>query len=260
MKSLRALMMRVAGMFSREQRGVGFDLELQNHVELQVEENMRAGMKPVEARRAALMKLGGLEKTRQAYSERGTVPFLETLMQDLRFAVRQLRKNPGFTAVAVLMLMVGVAASTAIFAFVDAALIKPLPYPKPDRLVEVTESVALLPRANLSYLDYLDWKRMNRVFESMEAFRPTAYLLKTASGTEPVPGEMVTDGFFRTLGVAPLLGRDFYAGEDLPSGPRSVMLSFPAWQKRYGGRKDVIGRVVSLVDSLHNCWGDAEDV
>ncbi|WP_263385357.1 ABC transporter permease [Granulicella arctica] len=246
MKSLRAWLMRVAGMFSREQRRAGFDLELQNHIELQVEENLRAGMGAFEARRAALMKLGGLEKTRQAYSERGTVPFLETLMQDLRFAGRQLRKNPGFSVLAVLMLMVGVAASTAIFAFVDAALLKPLPYPKPDRLVEVTESVSFMPRANLSYLDYLDWKRMNREFQSMEAFRPTAYLLKTASGTEPVPGEMVSDGFFRTLGVAPLLGRDFYAGEDLPSGPMSVMLSFPAWQKYYGGRKSVVGEAVSL--------------
>jgi macrolide transport system ATP-binding/permease protein len=168
------------------------------------------------------------------------------LVQDIRYAFRQLRKSPGFACTAVLILALGIGASVAIFGFVDAALIKPLPYPNPNRLVDVTESAAMIPHANLSYPDYLDWKRLNRVFSSMEVYTGGGYLLRTAAGTEPVPGLSVSDGFFRALGIAPRLGRDFYTGEDLPSAPRTVILSYATWQKRFGGRKDVTGETVAL--------------
>jgi macrolide transport system ATP-binding/permease protein len=168
------------------------------------------------------------------------------LVQDIRYAFRQLRKSPGFAFTAVLILALGIGASVSIFGFVDAALIKPLPYPNPTRLVDVTESVAVMPRANLSYPDYLDWKRLNQVFSSMDVYNGTGYLLSTSAGTEPVPGERVSDGFFRTLGIVPMLGRDFYVGEDLPGAPRTILLTFASWQKRFGGRKDVIGETISL--------------
>ena len=171
---------------------------------------------------------------------------MNTFIQDLRYTLRQLRKSPGFAGTAILILAMGMCASIAIFGFVDAALIKPLPYSNPARLVEVTESVAMIPRANLSYPDYLDWKRLNQVFGSMEVYDGTGYLLRTPSGTEPVPATRVSDGFFRTLGIAPLLGRDFYAGEDLPAAPKTVMLSYTTWQKRFGGSRDVIGETVTL--------------
>ena len=171
---------------------------------------------------------------------------MNTFIQDLRYTLRQLRKSPGFAGTAILILAMGMCASIAIFGFVDAALIKPLPYSNPARLVEVTESVAMIPRANLSYPDYLDWKRLNQVFGSMDAYDGTGYLLRTPSGTEPVPATRVSDGFFRTLGIAPLLGRDFYAGEDLPAAPKTVMLSYTTWQKRFGGSRDVIGETVTL--------------
>src|SRR5579863_372480 len=127
------------------------------------------------------------------------------LVQDLRYALRQLRKSPGFACTAMLILSLGIGASVSIFGFVDAALIKPLPYRNPTRLVDVTESAAMFPRANLSYPDYLDWKRLNQVFSSMEVYNGTGYLLRTPAGTEPVPGERVSDGFFHTLGIAPAL-------------------------------------------------------
>jgi macrolide transport system ATP-binding/permease protein len=168
------------------------------------------------------------------------------LMQDLRFALRQFRKNPGFGLTAVLMLALGIGASVAIFAFVDAALIKPLPYGDANRLVAPTETVAAFGRANLSYQDYLDWKRMNTVFSSLDVYNGTGYLMRTPTGTEPVPGARVSAGFFRTLGVTPILGRDFYSGEDSPSAAKTVLLSYTAWQRRFGGRKDVIGETVSL--------------
>ena len=246
MKKLRAALRRLAGMFSSARREEEFASELEGHLQMHIDDNMRAGMTAEEARRDALVKLGGMERTRQAYRERGTAPFFETLWQDLRFALRQLMKNPGFTITAVLMLSLGIAASVAIFAFVDAALLKPLPYEDPRTLAFVTESIAVFPRANLSYPDYLDWKKMNHSFRSLDIYQAPGYLLDTPSGAEPVIGMRVSDGFFRTLGVAPLLGRDFYTGEDLLSAPRTVILSYGAWQKRFGGRKDIVGQVVSL--------------
>jgi len=167
-------------------------------------------------------------------------------LQDLRYALRQLRKSPGFAVTAILIVAIGVCASVSIFGFVDAALIKPLPYEDPTRLVFVTESVSVMPRANLSYPDYLDWKRLNQVFQSLDVYHDSGYLLRTSAGTEPVPAVRVSDGFFRTLGITPLLGRDFYTGEDLPAAPMTVMLSFATWQKRFGGRKEVIGETVTL--------------
>ena len=246
MKKLRAALRRFAGMFSSGRREEEFACELEGHLQMHIDDNMRAGMTAEEARRDALVRLGGMERTRQAYRERGTAPFFETLWQDLRFALRQLTKNPGFTITAVLMLSLGIAASVAIFAFVDAALLKPLPYEDPRTLADVTESVAVFPHANLSYPDYLDWKKMNHSFRSLDVYTGAGYLLDTPSGVEPVTGLRVTDGFFHTLGVVPLLGRDFYSGEDLLSAPRTVILSYAAWQNRFGGKKEIVGQSVSL--------------
>src|ERR1700727_1639586 len=109
-----------------------------------------------------------------------------------RFAIRQLRRSPGFTITAVLMLALGIGASVAIFAFVDAALIKPLPYRDPNRMVEVNERAAMFPRSNLSYQDYVDWKNMNKVFSAMEVYTGNGYLLSTPTGTEPVQSARVS--------------------------------------------------------------------
>ncbi|MGH9404171.1 MAG: ABC transporter permease, partial [Terriglobia bacterium] len=119
-------------------------------------------------------------------------------------------------------------------------------YRNPNRLVNVAESGALFPRSPLSYPDYLDWKRLNKVFSSMDVWAGTGYLLKIPAGTLPIPAARVSDGFFRTLGVTPMLGRDFYSGEDLPGAPHTVMLSYAAWQRWFGGRKNVIGQPVTL--------------
>jgi macrolide transport system ATP-binding/permease protein len=171
---------------------------------------------------------------------------MEHLLQDVRYALRQLRKSPGFAITAILILSIGIGASTAIFGFVDAALVRPLPYAQPERLVDVAESAAMFPRNNLSYQDYLDWKRLNQVFSSLDAYNQSGYLLRNSSGSEPVSAVKVSNGFFRTLGVAPILGRDFHAGEDQLQAPRTVILSYATWQKRFGGRKDVGGETVTL--------------
>ena len=248
MRRLRAWMLRLAGMLPNERRERELTDELEGHLHMHIDDNIRRGMTPELARRDALLKLGGVESTKQAYRERRTVPVLENLLRDVRFAIRQLRKNPGFSATAILMLALGMCASVAIFAFVDAALIKPLPYRNPARLVGVYENVPLIlcPQCNLSYPDYLDWKRLNTVFSSLDAYESSGLTLSTPAGAQPARGVRVTDGFFRTLGVTPALGRDFHAGEDLPAAPRAVMLSYAVWQQRYGGKPDILGQTVTL--------------
>jgi macrolide transport system ATP-binding/permease protein len=212
------------------------------------------GMTAEAARFAAMRQFGNATRLKEKSHE--VVGFkMETVVQDLRFALRQLRKNPGFALTAILILALGIGASAAIFAFVDAALIKPLPYPDPTRLVAVDESSAGFPRNNLSYADYLDWKRMNTVFSSMEVFNRTGWALKTPTGTESIPGIRVSAGFLSTLGIRPILGRDFRAGEDVVGAAPVVMMSYRTWQRRYGGRNDVIGESVNLSGIEHTIVG-----
>ena len=255
MKRLRALMVRLTGLLGGGRREQELADELDSHLQLNIDDNLRAGMTPEQARRDAVLRMGGVEPTKQAYRERGTLPVLENMLRDLRFAARQLRKNPGFTVTAVLMLALGLGASVAIFAFVDSALIKPLPYANPTRVMGVYEMTALCSRCNLSYPDYLDWKKASTVFSSFEGWAYSNYLMKTPDGTQPSPGVRTTDGFFRTLGVKPVLGRDFYAGEDSPSAARSVLLSYAVWQQRFGGRAEVVGQPVTLNDEDYTIIG-----
>ncbi len=246
MKWLRVFALRLAGLFSKERREREIAEEIESNLQMHIDDNLQSGMTSEEARRDALLKLGGVTVTKQAYRERATIPFLENLLQDLHFAIRQLRKNPGFTGAAVLVLALGLCSSVAIFAFVDAALIKPLPYQNSSRLIGVFESTSTCPHCNLSYQDYLDWKKLNKSFGSLEIYNRTGFLLSAPGGAQSARGTRVSAGFFRTLGVMPALGRDFYEGEDAPAAPRTVMLSYGAWQTRYGGKADVLGQTVTL--------------
>jgi macrolide transport system ATP-binding/permease protein len=181
--------------------------------------------------------------------------WFETTLQDFRFSLRQLRKNLGFTVTAILMLALGMAASVAIFSFVDAALLKPLPYRDSNRLVGVFESIALFKQSNLSIPDYYDWKKRNEVFSALELYERRSLTLSTKNGVEPVSTGRVSDGFFRVLGVTPTLGRDFAPGEDLLSAPRTTVLSYATWQKRYGSSPDILGQTVTLDENPHTIIG-----
>src|SRR5262245_60411979 len=134
MRRLRVLISRLSGLFSKERRERELAEELESHLQLHIDDNLRLGMTSEQARRAAILKLGGLELTKETYRDGRSIPLLENLMQDLRFTIRQLRKDLGFTCTAVLTLAMGLSASVAILAFVDAALIRPLPYRDPSRL------------------------------------------------------------------------------------------------------------------------------
>ena len=254
MNAVSRFVRKVTILLGRRRFGRELDEEMAFHREQAEKEFVAGGMTAEAAKYAAMRQFGNATRLKEKSHE--LVGFkAETVVQDLKFALRQLRKNPGFAATAILILALGIGASVAIFAFVDAALIKPLPYPNPTRLVDVTESLALFPRGNLSYPDYVDWKRMNTVFSSMEVYTGTGYGLSTPSGTEPVPGERVSAGFFSTLGIAPMLGRDFRTGEDAPGAAPVVILSYGTWQRRFGGRNDVVGQTVNLSGVSHTIIG-----
>jgi predicted permease len=245
MRKLRAWMLRLWGQFTHTP-DQEFAEEIETHLQMQIADNLRSGMDAKQARREALVKSGGMERTMQAYREGNSLPLIETLYQDLRYTLRQLRKNPGFAATAILVLTLGIGATVAIFSFADAALIKPLPYRQPSRLVVIFGAIPLGQRFHLSFPDYYDFKKLNKVFTSFDVYDPNGFMLDTPTGAQLAPGTRVSAGFFRTLGVTPVLGRDFSQGEDTPSAPRTVLLSYAAWQDRYGKRADVLGQTVTL--------------
>src|SRR5580698_7847073 len=229
----------------RERFSSELEEEMSFHREQKEKELREAGQAPDAAHHTAAREFGNSTRLKEKSYEVMGFRF-ETVWQDLHFALRQLRRAPGFTVTAVLMLALGIGASVAIFAFVDAALLKPLPYREPTRLAAVTEAVQLFGRANLSYPDYLDWKRMNHVFTSLDIYGGGGGLLSLSSGTVPVSNLRVSDGFFRTLGLTPILGRPFYTGQALPGASNTVILSYTAWQKWFQGRPDAIGKKVVL--------------
>ncbi len=246
MRLIRAWLVRFSGLLTRTRREQDFNDEIESHIAMHAADNVRAGISADEARRNALLKLGGIEQVKEAHRERSTVPFFEHLLLDFRFALRQLRGSPGFTAAAVLVMAIALCANLATFAFVDAALIKPLPYPQPSRLVAVNESTEKFPVNNLSYLDYLDWKSSNRVFTSFSVSHGNGLLLKTESGLEPTLAALISPDFFRTLGVLPLLGRDFTPEDGKIGSEKTVMLTYRAWQHHFSGRRSILGKRIDL--------------
>ncbi|MGA2419147.1 MAG: ABC transporter permease [Candidatus Acidiferrum sp.] len=245
MHSILRFFKRIQILIRREEFDLDLEEEMAHHREQKAQALQSTGLSPADAHHAANREFGNHLHLREQTQDVVALWF-ESSLQDFRFAFRQLRKNPGFAFTAIAMLALGLCASVSIFAFVDATLIKPLPYQDPARIVGVYESTPQCPQCNLSLPDYLDWKQRNKSFASLDAYDHPGFLLSTPEGAEAARGSRVTDGFFRTLGVTPILGRDFYSGEDLLSAPRTVMLSYAYWQKRYGGRSDVLGQTVIL--------------
>lgn len=239
--------LRLRSLFRLRRVEEDLDEEFRYHLEREIDENIAAGMGREEAREAALHTLGSLEPRKEECRDMRGLNLVDHILWDIRFAGRQLRHSPEFAATAIVMLALGICASIAIFAFVDAALIKPLPYAKPERLLGVFERIdPWCPRCPLSWLDYLDWKKENSTLASLDIFQGRGYTMTERSGAVPVQGARVSDGFFRTLGVVPALGRDFYKGEDQPGAARTVILSYSTWQRQFGGQANVLGKVVVL--------------
>ncbi len=222
------------------------DAELRFDLAQRIEANVRAGMVPEDARGAALREFGGFELTKEeCRDERGT-RWLEDVWQDVRFGLRMLRKSPGFTAVAILTLALGIGANTAIFSVVEGVVLAPLPYSQPDRLVMVWESNPRFPRVFISYPNFRDWQLSSRSFQQMAAFRQQGYDLTNRGAPEHLDGKAISAGFFTILGANMSLGRDFTLQEDVQGGASAVIISNRLWKNRFDGSSSALGKSLTL--------------
>jgi predicted permease len=242
----RRIWSRVVG-FARPNRvGREVEEELRMHVALRAEANERAGMSPREAWREAERSFGNYGKIAEQCRELRGGGVLDALRQDLVYATRVLRKAPGFTAVAVLTLALGVGANSAIFSIVDAVLLRPLPFPEADRLVLVGESTSQFRQSGFSVEGIFDVKARTQSFESFGGFYPEGVNLGGADGTTPVGATYVMSEFFDALGARPAIGRAFAPAEDKPGAERVVILSSELWRDRFGADPSVVGASVQL--------------
>lgn len=240
---------------SRKRRYEELSASVEEHLAEKIDELTERGLPREEAAYAARRAFGNVTRLEEQSREVWQWPRIESIWADVRFALRQWRKAPGFAITAILVLALGIAASAGIFAFVNAALLKPLPYREPSRLVAVFENTAACPECSLSWLDYQDWKRGNSAFRSFDLWAYDAYLWRTPAGVESLRIGRVSGGFFDTLGVTPRLGRLFTPADDAPAAPRTVVLPYGTWQHLFGGRADIIGEPVTLDNRTYTVIG-----
>jgi predicted permease len=250
MRTLRALSLRLLGLFRARRPEDDFTAELESHVALHTDDGVRAGLSPEEARRQALIRLGGAEQTRQAHRERRTLPWLDSLLQDARYGLRTLRRSPGFTITAVLTLALGIGACTAIFSLVNAVLIRSLPYGDPDRLVYLFTPNPHLPVPpdvmSPSYADFFDVKRQSQSFADMTAFEQATYNIASHGSVENVGAARVDESFFNTLQSSPEFGRAIGADDNQPGHDKVAVISHALWQSMFAGSMDVLTRSLPL--------------
>jgi predicted permease len=254
MKRIRASVLRLVGTFARSRREREMAEEFGAHLQLHVDDNIRAGMTPVEARRQALLKFGGLEAIKEQHRDRGGYPIVSHLLQDLRFAVRLLRKAPGFSLTAIVTIALAVGVNAAIFTVLNAAALQGLPVPAGDRLAAVTISfegegkrgVSGAP-SMLSYAEYEAIRDQSRAFDGVLAHAGD-FNLVTLGGAEPrsVLATLATCNYFDVLGLRPAAGRTLNPSDCAAGAPGTAVLSHQLWQTAYAGDPSVIGRTVSL--------------
>jgi putative ABC transport system permease protein len=238
---------RLLGLFRKRQLDSDLEAELRAHLDLLTEENIRRGLSPVEARHAARREFGGVEQAKEDYRDQRGLPFLETLLQDVRYALRTLSKSPSFTAVAVLTLALGIGANTAIFSVSNAVLLRPLPYQDPEKLVRADE---FWPRMNDTVVpnpDYTNWKLHNQSFEELAAYNGGAQVNLTGAGMpERLESVSVTANLLPMLGVHSALGRPFLLEEAQPGDHFVALLSDVLWKEKFGGDPNIPGKSVTL--------------
>ncbi len=228
-----------------------FDRELEEemrlHLEMKAEENIAAGVSPEEASYAARRQFGNQTLLREVSRDMWAVRSIETLFQDLRYGLQMMARNRGFTAVAVLTLALGIGANTAIFSVVSAALLRPLPYPEPDKLVVIGEwRIREGVKNVVAPADFLDWRARNQVFTNMAAKNEISVDLSGGNEPERARAGRVTASFFDTLGVKPMLGRGFLAEEEQEGRDGVVIMNHDLWQRRFGADHNIVGRRISL--------------
>ena len=250
---LRKLENGLRVLFRKEQLELAIDDELRFHLDKLTAEKVDAGMSLQEARRRARIELGGVEQVKEKVREVRWGTILETFWQDIRYGARMLRRNPGFTIVAVLTLALGIGASTAIFSVVQGVLLRSLPYPEPERLVMLWREAG--HRYWLATPEYFDYRERQRTLEDFAVYRTSGGNLTGRGEVLRVNIANVSVGFFPVLGVQPLLGRTFTEDEDLPGNNRVIVLEHGFWQRRFGGDPSVVGETLTLDDQNYTVVG-----
>src|SRR5438445_1916235 len=255
MRKLRGWVRRFGGLFNKRRKDRELAEELESHLQMHIEDNLRSGMSPEESRRQAILKLGGLESTKEAYRDQRGIPVLETLLMDLHYGARMLRKNPGFTVVAVLTLALGIGASTAIYSLVNTVILNPVPGPEPERLVQIGErSHGNKDEPRFGGLDArsVEILRTKQDFFSDVIWWESLYLeRKTEDFIEGLGGTSVSPNFFSPWNFQPMLGRTFAKEEaarliDHGKLDRDAVMvvSYSLWQSRFGGDPAALGKMI----------------
>ncbi len=251
MSFLRTVASGLRSLFRKEQVSQELGEELNGFLEMAAEEKMKHGMSRKDALRAVRLERGSLEVTKEVIRSASWESFVEMLWQDLRFAARMLRKNPGFTAVAVLTLALGIGANTAVFSVVNAVLLKPLSYRDPDRIVTLSGSsttgeAPLAAPKQISVPDFQDWHDQSRSFEAMAYYNSREFAVMPGSAAEYAQAAVVSPEFFRVFAVEPIVGRLFTAEEAKPGSGWALIISHAYWQSHFGGDPRVLGQTVRM--------------
>ncbi|WP_446743474.1 ADOP family duplicated permease [Silvibacterium acidisoli] len=246
MRAINRLFTRVLNFVSNRRIDRRLQEEVAAHLDMQMEENVRTGMSTEEARRQAVLKFGSVQAVREECHREEGLPWMESLLQDLRFALRTLRRSPAFALVAITTLALGIGANTTVFSVVDAVLLRPLPYLHPERLVQAGSiSDRGVSTSNLSYPDFFDWRSRNHSFSNLVSYHDASYTLTGVRRAIRVDAEVTSWDLLPALGVQPVLGRGF-THEEEKRGTRVVLLSNGLWKSLFASDKTVLGRTVQL--------------
>ncbi|MDR5727653.1 MAG: ABC transporter permease [Terriglobia bacterium] len=253
MGAIREACNRLRSFFHKQQRDAELDAEISMHVELAFEENMRQGMPESEARRRALVRFGGVQQAKERQRAARGLAWLDILLQDMRYTFRTLRRHRSFTIVAVLILALGIGANVSVFSVVNTILLRPLPFPEPQRLVRILTKKTTGGESSQTYSSDAtkEYQQRNHSFQSVTgyfAFTSSDNYKLTAGQGQPVPvtGILVMGNFFRTIGVEPFLGRLFTADECLPNSRPAVLLSYAFWKRQFDGNRGIVGQAIDL--------------
>ena len=263
MRSLRAILLRLGGLFGKRRSERDLADEIESHVQLHMADNLRAGMNPEEARRLALLKLGGLESTKERYRDRRSIPMLETLVQDLRYGLRMMRRSLGFTTVAVLSLALGIGANTAIFSVIDALLLKRLPVRSPEELVVLQQTFQRGSGNNIPYRAYRRFLDLTQFFSVLAAVsnadRYNVTINRPGEPAEPDPAQVevgvVTGNYFSALGVQARIGRVLTPEDDRVGGHPVTVIGDGYWKRKFAADPAVAGRTLTLNRTVYTVIG-----
>ncbi len=256
MKTVRRFFIRLWGSFSTAKRDRDLGAEIQSHLELHVADNLSAGMSPEEARRVAMIQLGSVESVKESVRDRARLRPVETTLQDLRYALRGLKNNPGFGMTAILSLSLGLGASLAIYTVADNLLLRPLPYPQSSRIVTISEEhLEKGFRGLVAPRNYFVWKAENNVFQDTAVFDKGRAVVNDGKHAEELEGTEATSSVLSILGVRPFRGRLFTAGDDRVGSEPVVLISFRMWQSWFGGDEKILGRRIEVEGTARTVVG-----